>query len=79
MPDALPIGLSDEFAQDRTKQVQWKAFLTKNRLEALELGKVVAMVREFWLEVRGQVIAESCSDRWQRSCGSTRYGWAISS
>lgn len=53
MPDTLPVGLSDEFAQDRTKQVQWKAFLTKNRMEALELGEVVAMVREFWLEVRG--------------------------
>ena len=53
IPDSLPIGLSDEFAQDRTKQVQWKAFLTKNRLEALELGKVVAMVREFWYGVIG--------------------------
>jgi predicted nucleotidyltransferase component of viral defense system len=53
IPDSLPIGLSDEFAKDRTKQVQWKAFLTKNKLEALELGKVVAIVREFWLGVIG--------------------------
>lgn len=51
MPDSLPIGLSDEFAQDRNKQLQWKAFLTKNRLEALELDQVVAIVREFWLGV----------------------------
>lgn len=53
IPDSLPIGLSDEFAQDRTKQVQWKAFLTKSKLEARELGRVVAMVREFWLGVIG--------------------------
>jgi len=53
IPDTLPIGLSDEFAQDYIKQVQWKAFLTKNKLEALELGAVVAIVREFWLGVIG--------------------------
>ena len=53
IPSSLPIGLSDEFAQDQTKQVQWKAFLTKNKLEALDLGKVVAIVREFWLGVIG--------------------------
>lgn len=53
IPRSLPIGLSDEFAQDRTKQVQWKAFVTKNKLEAPALGEVVGILREFWLGVIG--------------------------
>ena len=46
MPSALPIGLSDAFAEDGTKQIQWRAFLTKNRLEAMDLGELVMYVRE---------------------------------
>ncbi len=48
--ESLPVGLSDEFAMDRTKQIQWKAFLTKNKLEAPPLGDVVEMLRAFWKE-----------------------------
>ena len=33
LPDAIPFGLSDEFAQDRLKQTQWQAFLRKNALD----------------------------------------------
>ncbi|CAG0931805.1 hypothetical protein RHDC3_01997 [Rhodocyclaceae bacterium] len=46
IPSSLPIGLSDTFAQDATKQVQWRAFLKKNKLEQLDLGDVVAAIRE---------------------------------
>jgi hypothetical protein len=46
IPNALPIGLSDAFAADATKQVQWKAFLRKNELDALDLTDVVRYVRE---------------------------------
>ena len=46
MPGTLPIGLSDAFAEDGTKQIQWRAFLAKNRLEAMDLGEVVTYVRE---------------------------------
>lgn len=45
LPTELPIGLSDAFAADTTKQVQWKAFLRKNRLDAMDLAEVVAHVR----------------------------------
>jgi hypothetical protein len=51
IPASLPVGLSEEFARDRTKQIQWKAFLTKNKLEAPALDKVVKILRGFWLEV----------------------------
>jgi Nucleotidyl transferase AbiEii toxin, Type IV TA system len=46
MPSTLPIGLSDAFAENGTKQIQWRAFLTKNRVEAMELGEVVTYLRE---------------------------------
>ena len=46
MPSVLPIGLSDAFAEDGTKQIHWRAFLTKNRLEVVDLSEVVMYVRE---------------------------------
>ena len=44
LPDTLPIGLSDSFAADATKQVQWRAFLRKNKLDAADLAEVVRYV-----------------------------------
>ncbi|MFN2338401.1 MAG: nucleotidyl transferase AbiEii/AbiGii toxin family protein [Gammaproteobacteria bacterium] len=46
LPDGLPLGLGDEFAQDAAKQTQWKAFLNKNRLEAPGLDAVIVDVRK---------------------------------
>lgn len=46
IPDALPIGLSDAFAADAAKQIQWKAFLGKNKLDVMDLAQVVRYVRE---------------------------------
>ena len=45
MPGTQPIGLSDAFADDATKQVQWRAFLKKNKLQAIDLADVVRYVR----------------------------------
>jgi Nucleotidyl transferase AbiEii toxin, Type IV TA system len=45
MPSAMPIGLSDAFAGDTTKQTQWRAFLYKNKLEPLDLDHVVKAIR----------------------------------
>ncbi len=47
IPATLPLGLTDEFAQDAAKKAQWKGFLGKNRLEAPSLEEVVAEVRRF--------------------------------
>ncbi len=46
MPGNRPIGLSDAFANDATKQKQWHAFLSKNKLEHMELRDVVGAIRE---------------------------------
>ena len=45
MPAALPAGLSDAFVADAAKQLQWKAFLKKNRLETIALSDVVMRLR----------------------------------
>lgn len=47
LPNEIPLGLSEEFAEDATRIAQWKAFLGKNRLDAPELAQVVAEVRNF--------------------------------
>ncbi len=50
MPGAHPIGLSNVFADDATKQLQWRAFLKKNKLEPMDLGEAVRTIRERGLQ-----------------------------
>jgi hypothetical protein len=45
LPTELPIGLSDEFANDQSRQALWAAFLKKNALLAVPLTSVVATLR----------------------------------
>ncbi|MGQ0709439.1 MAG: nucleotidyl transferase AbiEii/AbiGii toxin family protein [Rhodoferax sp.] len=45
LPTELPIGLSDEFANDGTRQALWATFLRKNALEAIPLQDVVGALR----------------------------------
>lgn len=47
MPDAMPVGLTAEFASDTAKQRQWRAFLKRGRLEAPGLVEVVAELAGF--------------------------------
>lgn len=41
LPPTLPIGLSENFVADAAKQIQWKVFLKKNRLDNVPLDDVV--------------------------------------
>lgn len=50
VPMDVPIGLSDEFARDAAKRAQWRAFLSKNRLDAPMLDEVIGEVRRFVTE-----------------------------
>lgn len=45
LPKELPIGLSDEFANDLSRRALWSAFLRKNELASLPLLKVVTALR----------------------------------
>ena len=45
VPTELPIGLSDEFAADSTRQALWITFVKKNELAMIPLADVVARIR----------------------------------
>jgi len=45
VPVALPLGLTDEFATDPSRQAMWLSFLRKNRLADMPLLKVVTVLR----------------------------------
>jgi predicted nucleotidyltransferase component of viral defense system len=45
LPTELPIGLSDEFANDQSRQALWVAFLKRNALPAVPLTSVVTTLR----------------------------------
>lgn len=45
MPATLPVGLTDTFAADTSKQTQWRAFLKKNQLAPIALADVVQKLR----------------------------------
>lgn len=49
LPTTAPLALSDEFAEDQTKQAQWVAFLRKGRLSEPTVGLdlVVSAIRRF--------------------------------
>ena len=50
IPTDVPFGLTEAFATDAQKQMQWQGFLKKNRLEALTLQQVVSDLREFLMQ-----------------------------
>jgi predicted nucleotidyltransferase component of viral defense system len=47
--EARPVGLEDEFANDKTKSTQWTAFLRRSRLDSspARLHETILAVREF--------------------------------
>lgn len=45
VPTSLPVGLTDEFSGDATRQALWHAFLKKNELAQQALPDVVSMLR----------------------------------
>jgi hypothetical protein len=45
VPAKLPIGLTDEFADDPSRQKLWQAVLRKNELTVTPLEDVVRMLR----------------------------------
>lgn len=51
LPKDVPLGLSPEFADDRGKQAQWRAFLRGNELVEVSLPDVVAQLRSWLMPV----------------------------
>ncbi len=59
VPAELPIGLSDEFATDTSRQHLWQAFLNKNQLAVTQLATVVDGLRAQLQPAMKQAIALS--------------------
>jgi hypothetical protein len=52
LPNITPTALTEAFSKDATKQMQWKAFLRKNRLhEKISLEYVARGIEEFLMPV----------------------------
>ena len=47
IPDVLPVALTSDFSRSREKQVQWAAYVRKNRLEAEDFPRVVEGIARF--------------------------------
>lgn len=58
LPSGVPAALSEEFAADRDKRTQWRAFVRRSRLEpGAELDDVVAALREFLMSPTSAIVA----------------------
>ncbi len=69
---ATPLALTKEFATDKDKVIQWKAFLRKNRLEGtpIELHEIVKSIAEFLEPIaKGLVSDGSFQGSWQPNNG----------
>ena len=49
IPQAVPLALTAEFATDRTKATQWRAFLNRSKLapQNSDFGEVIELLRAF--------------------------------
>ncbi len=49
LPQEIPIALTEEFSNDKSKQIQWRAFLKKNKMlkVPVELDQIVKLISEF--------------------------------
>ena len=46
MPTGIPVGLSDQFASDKSRVALWDAFVGRNKLNAESLADTVNYLRE---------------------------------
>jgi hypothetical protein len=70
LPDGMPTGLSEEFAEDAEKQRQWIGHLDRTKLEAVpqSLIDAIGVVRGFFLPVLAAASGVgSPQDRWTPS------------
>lgn len=68
LPAEVPVALTQPFADDPAKAMQWGAFLRKNRIEAPPLPEVVRRLSEFLLPVLLDTNDEA-TKVWKPQCG----------
>ncbi len=69
LSNQVPFGLTDAFAQDKQKQVQWQGFLRKNKLDALSLEDVISTLAAFILPVVNSVNINMAFPFWWQAGG----------
>jgi hypothetical protein len=69
IPDEPPVALTDTFANDSGKKVQWDAFRRKGKLTAPELPEVIASLSGFLLPV---LSGEARGQKWNPETGWTQ-------
>ena len=71
IPKDVPFGLTQAFATDSQKQLQWQGFLRKNRIEALMLELVIADLRNFLVPPLSALASGQCfGGTWNRESWS---------
>ena len=51
IPTEMPVGLTEEFAHDPTRQKLWEAFLRKNDIKPMSLNKTVGQIKELFEKI----------------------------
>ncbi len=65
LPDVVPFGLTPDFAEDRQKQTQWRAFLAKTALETCVPDGVRDLLLRFLMPAMNAAKADvSLVGRW---------------
>jgi predicted nucleotidyltransferase component of viral defense system len=64
VPDNVPLALSPEFSEDEAKQRQWRAFVSKSKLDtgSIALPEVVIVLRTFLMPPSRSVAAGGLSE-----------------
>ncbi len=65
LPEAPPVGLQQEFAEDKIKQTQWRAFVRKFQIEedAHSLDEIVAFLRSFLMPLVQALLHKKAFDK----------------
>ena len=71
IPEGVPFGLTEGFAEDPQKQTQWRAFLRKNALEPVALADVLERLRGFLMPPLAAAarVGQLWSSRWSPGSG----------
>lgn len=71
---ADPTAFSDEFAGDRTKSAQWRAFIRKSRISQApeDLGQVIAAVAGFLRSAAESIVRRQSFDAFWKAAGPWR-------
>lgn len=68
IPIDTPLALSDEFANDVDKNIQWKAFINRNNLEDIDFPQLIKALRDFLLEpVQAAVVGKTFKPKWVKN------------